>query len=409
MENQQAIDIPTMGVPDAVKKVVLRAPVLSQSGYGVHSRQIARWLLSRPDIDLIVHPVQWGITPWYLDATAQDGLIGEIMSRSRDDKGPFDVSVQVQLPNEWSTDLAKKNIGVTAGVETTICNPAWVTAVNAMDHVIVPSSFVKSTFERTGVLANNGANVSVVPESFIDSIVHESLGSTTTMNVEFDTIFNFLLIGQMTGRSSENDRKNIFNTLKWFCETFSEDKDVGLVLKTNSGRESKIDRLVTVDIIKQVLSLVRKGPYPKVHLLHGIMSDADVASLYRHPSIKALITLTRGEGFGLPILEAAASGVPVIATNWSGHMDFMKLGKFVKVDFELKQIPKSRVDNNIFVSDAKWAEVSETDVKRRLEKFRRSPDVPKEWALELKDKLLERFSYDAIKPMYDAIWEKLRV
>jgi hypothetical protein len=120
------------------KKVVLRAPVLSLSGYGVHSRQIAKWLLSRPDVDLIVHPVQWGMTPWQLNPNAYDGLIGKLMERSREDKGPFDVSFQVQLPNEWTVGLAKKDVGVTAGVETTICNPGWIKNVNAIKNVILP-------------------------------------------------------------------------------------------------------------------------------------------------------------------------------------------------------------------------------------------------------------------------------
>lgn len=386
------------------KKVLLRAPVLSQSGYGVHSRQIARWLLSREDVDLFVAPVNWGITPWFINPDEKNGLIGKIMACARPDPGPFDVSFQIQLPNEWDPKLAKKNVGVTAGVETTICNPDWIKCVNAMDHVIVPSTFVKTTFEKTGTLLDDGKRVSVIPESFIDEILDDS---SQGLPVEFSTKFNFLSIGQMTGRSSENDRKNIFNLLKWFCEAFKDNTEVGLVLKTNNGRETKMDRMLTSEIVRQVLGSVRKGEFPKVHLLHGSMSDSEMASLYRHQSIKAFVTLTRGEGFGLPILEAAASGLPVIATNWSGHLDFMKVGRFIKLDFELKQLPKSRIDKNIFVAEAKWADVQELDVKRKLEKFKERPEAPTEWAKEMRDRVRNEFSSDAVIKQYDEFWRLL--
>lgn len=384
-----------------MKNVVLKAPVLSQSGYGVHARQIARWLMSRKDVNLTIIPVQWGITPWFIDSKEKDGFIGQLMERIRPSKEPFDISFQVQLPNEWDTKLAKVNIGVTAGVETTICNPAWIKNIEAMNHVIVPSTFVKSTFDRTGNIPEG--KISVISESFIDEVLVDQ----PVLPIEFDTSFNFLAIGQITSRSSECDRKNLFIMLKAFCEAFKDNKDVGLVFKTNSGRETKLDRMITVDLVKQVVNAVRKGPYPKVHVLHGSMKDDEIASLYKHPSIKAFITLTKGEGFGLPILEAAASGVPIIATNWSGHLDFLKLGRFVKLDFELKQIPKSRIDKNIFVAEAKWAEVTEDDVKKKLLKFKEKPEPPTEWAKEMQGKVQKEFSFSAISAQYDALWEKL--
>jgi glycosyltransferase involved in cell wall biosynthesis len=166
---------------------------------------------------------------------------------------------------------------------------------------------------------------------------------------------------------------------------------------------TKIDKKICTDMFKQILKEARSGPNPKFHLIHGMMTDDDVAGLYRHPKIKGLVTLTRGEGFGLPILEAAASGLPVIATNWSGHMDFMQLGKFVNVDYELKEIDASRVDNKIFMKGSRWAEVIEDDFKRRIKKFRESSSVPREWASELQKKVHQSFSFEAVARK----WEEL--
>lgn len=219
-----------------------------------------------------------------------------------------------------------------------------------------------------------------------------------------ETSFNFLLFGQLTGSNQFNDRKNTLFALKWFCETFKDNKDVGLVVKTNSGQNSILDFRKTKDIFKRLVGEVRKGDYPRIYLVHGALDDREVAALYRHESIKALLTLTRGEGFGLPILEAAASDLPVIATNWSGHLDFLGLGKFIKLDYALHEVHESRVDNAIFLKDMKWAEVNEQDVKRKLRKFVAASSIPKGWALELGKKVREQFSFDAISNDYDSVF-----
>jgi glycosyltransferase involved in cell wall biosynthesis len=119
------------------------------------------------------------------------------------------------------------------------------------------------------------------------------------------------------------------------------------------------------------------------------------------PKIKALVALTRGEGYGLPILEAAASGLPVIATGWSGHLDFLKHGKFISIYYQLGEVHPSRVDNKIFVPGARWAHPSEEDFKKRVLKFRQSCQTPKQWADDLKPIIQEQYSLDAVNKRYD--------
>tara|TARA_Y100000310_G_scaffold317205_1_gene369803 strand:- start:1244 stop:2413 length:1170 start_codon:yes stop_codon:yes gene_type:complete len=376
------------------KKVLLRAPVLTMSGYGVHSRQVARWLLGRNDVSLTIQAVPWGITPWMLNADTQDGFVGKMMECCSDFQGPFDVSFQVQLPNEWDPKAATHNVGITAAVETDRCNPDWVNAVNLMDAVIVPSTHTLKCLESSG---NINTPTFVIPEAFPDVISQDTVPE---ISIDLNTEFNFLLFGQITGNNPMNDRKNIFNTIKWFCEVFKGNEDVGLIVKTNSGKSTKIDRVVTLNLMKELLGAVRKGPFPRIHFLHGSMSDDDIAGLYRHPKIKCLLTLTRGEGFGLPILEAAASGLPVIATNWSGHLDFMNLGKFIKIEHTLVDVHESRCDDNIFMRNAKWAEPVESDVKRKIEKFYNRVAIPTEWAQELSATLRKTHSFESISEHY---------
>lgn len=380
-----------------MKTVLFRGPTLTQSGYGHHARQVARYLLQRHDIDVKFATTPWGDTPWILDAESCNGLTGEIMKRSTKPDAKYDATIQLQLPNEWDPSLGTKNVGITAAVETDRCHPSWIAACNAMDVVIVPSQHAKASLTNTGSITKP---LLVVPESYCDEI-----GTCQPLETTFQTSFNFLLFGQLTGNNPNNDRKNLFYTIKWLCETFKDDPDVGIVIKTNAGRNSKIDRNIVLNVMKTLLAEVRKTPNPKVYLLHGDMSENDVAGLYQHPSIKALVALSRGEGYGLPILEAAASGLPVIATNWSGYLDFMKNGKFISIHHQLSEIHPSRVDDKIFVRGARWANPSEEDFKKRITKFRSSPTIPREWAAELQTKIRDQYSFERICKHYDSALE----
>lgn len=377
-----------------MKTVVFSGPALTRSGYGEHSRQVARWLLKKKDIDLRFMLTPWGDTPWLLDRNDHDGLVGEIMQRAAPLSGQADVSFQLKLPNEWDTKLARFNVGITAAVETDRCNPDWVTACNSMNIVIVPSNHAKESLTNTGTITTP---LIVVPEAFADACVAEDL----PQHPDFETSFNFLVFGQITGNHPNNDRKNIFYTIKWFNEVFKDDPDVGVVIKTNMGRNTLIDRTLTKNVLAQTINETRRGKGPKFYLLHGDMTEKEVAALYRHPQMKALVSLTRGEGFGLPTLEAAASGLPVIATNWSGHLDFMNQGKFISVFYQLQPVHDSRIDGKIFMKGSRWAEPSEEDFKKRVVKFKDSPTTPREWAADLAKKLRTTHSFDAICNAYD--------
>jgi glycosyltransferase involved in cell wall biosynthesis len=350
--------------------------------------------------------LSWGDTPWLLDTKLYDGLIEKIAKNTIDivvkPHEQYDVSFQLQLPNEWDPSIAKFNVGMTAAVETDICNPAWIDNCNKMDLIIVPSRHAASTLTKH---QNLKKPVVVVPESFCDEILAPDDRLPTLS--KFSTNFNFLLFGQITGDNPHNDRKNMFFTIKWLCEAFKDDKDVGIVIKTNVGRNTLIDRNKTKQLMKALVKECRKRDFPKIHLLHGDMTDEEVAALYRHKQIKALVALTRGEGYGLPILEAAASGLPVIATGWSGHLDFLNKGKFINVAYNLKNVHSSRVDNRIFLPHMKWAEIVEEDAKKKLTKFRVSSSNPKEWAKELEIVIKEKYSFIAICQAYDEVTKEV--
>ena len=383
------------------KKVLLRAPALSISGYGVHSRQVFRWLESRLDLDVFVQVLNWGDTSWMVNSDLEEGLVGRIMDKTIElQDQQFDVSFQLQLPDEWDTKFAKKNIGMSAVVETDVCNPEWIKIMNMMDEIIVPTNHIYQTIMRTEPTTTR---VHVIPESYIEAIDKKDVTMLDMPTINTD--FNFLLVGQFTGSDPWNDRKNIFLTIKWFCEAFADDPDVGLIIKANHGRGTMIDRAITKNTLKSILSEVRSGEFPKIHLIHGNLSPDEMAGIYRRPDVKCLISLTRGEGFGLPIVEAAASGVPVMATNWSGHLDFLNLGKFIPIKYKLIEIPENRVDNRIFLPGMKWADPNEQDFKVKVKKFRNKYQLPKQWAEDLASRIRAEFSLSAVIEKYNNFYD----
>ena len=185
------------------KNVLVRGPLLSQSGYGNHAREVVKWLLKKDNVNVKTQVLPWGITPWLLDKSAESGLVGKIMNMSIDStEDMFDVSYQIQLPSEWDPEIAKKNVGITAAVETDICHPSWISCCNRMDSIVVPSKFTKKTLERSGEIITP---ITVIPESFISEIKSED----KILEVDFSTEFNFLLFGMITGHNPKNDRKNL--------------------------------------------------------------------------------------------------------------------------------------------------------------------------------------------------------
>ncbi len=382
-----------------MKTVLLRGPVLTRSGYGEHTRQILRYLITK-NVKVSIQPLNWGVTPWHLNEGSCNGLIGEALKRC--DFKPetkYDISIQCQLPNEWDTSLAKYNVGVTAGVETDFANPVWVQLhANKMDRVIVPSHFSKRSLEKKAIASTA---IDVVPESYFEELLETPNNDILEDKIETD--FNFLTVGVLTGGSPETDRKNLFYLIKWFVEEFKNEKSVGLVVKTNRGRDTTIDRVGTKQLLGSILKELQHTGKPKIYFMHGDMSRAEMCSVYKSKKIKSYITTTRGEGFGLPILEAATAGLPVIGTNWSAHTEFMNLGKWLSLDYTLEAVHDSKIENEIFMKGSKWAEVKEADFKRKLRNFYKKPETPTQWAKELSKRLEKEYSAKSINRKYDEL------
>lgn len=386
-------------------KVLLRAPLLTNSGYGVHSRQIFEWLEQKKDIDLRVDCLRWGHCPWIVSPDGLNGLAGRIMSRAV----PFqkhesvDVSFQVQLPNEWDPSIARKNIGISAFVETDKCNPLWIEHCNKMDHIIVPSTFTKGVVEASGTLTKP---ITVVPEWYNHMLLNKSESDkiiAEDKRYNFNTQFNVLVMGLLTSVDSSTDRKNLVNTIRWLFDAFSDKKDVGIILKTSLGKDGIQDRKLCDQFMGDLVSNFRKTDFPKIHLVHGNLQPSEIAALYRHGSVKMFASATRGEGYGLPMIDAAVAGIPIVATGWSGQFEFLDRDLISPVDYTLETIPKNRIDNQIFLDGFQWAQPSRQSFQKEVKNVYNDYKKAKTKASKLKKKVTQKFHKKVLYKKYEEI------
>lgn len=381
-------------------KVLVRGPALTRTGYGEHCRFVLRALRQCEDIDLYFIPVNWGQSAWVWEDSEERTWIDNIVKKTAiygQQGGQYDLSFQVTIPNEWQP-MAPVNVGVTAGIETTKVAPIWLEKSNQMNKIITISQHSKDSFINTvyeGVDQRTGQRGLLRCVSDIE-IVHYPVkkdileNSITDLNLDIPTKFNFLTVAQW------GPRKNLHSTINWFVEEFIDNPDVGLVVKTFLKGGCILDKRALEREFKNTLSKY-KNRKCKVYLLHGDLSDEEMHSLYCDKKINALVSLTHGEGFGLPLFEAAYCGLPVIATDWSGHLDFLckptvdKKGRekvkphFAKVDYDLKQIPEYAVWDGVLQRDSMWAVPQQGSYKMRLREVYKDYDRFRSQARKLKE------------------------
>ena len=359
-----------------MKKVILSGPVLSRSGYGEHARFVLRALLEKSEVfDIYIDPTVWGKSNWIYDDTPFNKLVKTLIQKTQHFSGTFDLSIQVKIPNEWRP-MAVQNIGVTAAIETDKCSPQWIDACNKMDQVIVTSKHARNTivFPKYNLQDDNGNHAGILECKKDIQIVGYPVKNIAPKDIDLglETEFNFLTIAQF------GHRKNLENLILWFCEEFKNDDNVGLVVKAHHLNNCTSDQRDIVRRIKEINRQVGEKKC-KIYLVHGNMTEEEMHGLYTHEKIKCYVTTTHGEGFGLPIFEAAYSGMPVVAPAFSGHLDFLyapvknkKSGRvkrtplFSKVKAEIKNVQPEAVWENVIMPDAQWAFPMEKSFKKEI-------------------------------------------
>tara|TARA_A100001201_G_C4083823_1_gene199831 strand:- start:416 stop:1696 length:1281 start_codon:yes stop_codon:yes gene_type:complete len=416
------------------QNLVISCPASSRSGYGDHARDIIYSLIKMDRFNIKVMDQRWGTCPRtelenHPDIKAITMPLGEQMQVQPD------VWIQVTVPNEFQP-VGKFNIGITAGLETDRVPAEWIIGMNRMHMNIVPSHHSKVCFEQTAYTKKDdkgnviedikmqkpiytlfeGLDVNV-----FDKTPKEEIVEIEGMD-EIKESFCFLTVGHWLQGDFGQDRKDIGGTLKVFLESFkSMQTRPALVIKTSSATFSVMDKYEMIRKIKHIYSAYGDiSKMPKIYLLHGDLSQQEMNSLYNHPKIKAMISLTHGEGFGRPLLEFSVTGKPVIVSDWSGHLDFLNTFAF-RVPGKVADVHKSVYQKGIieeghrwFYADYGYASKLIKDVYRKYKKFlevsrKQRKFVKDNFTMEEMDKVFASIIDDSIPKPVELKLPKLKL
>ena len=396
---------------------VISCPIDTNSGYGARSRDFFKALyeLKKEEWEFQILPQRWGVTPWgYIrDNEKEWGWINPMLNKTGQLTRQPDVWIQVTIPNEFQP-IGKYNIGVTAGVETTICHHSWIEGLNRMNITLVSSNHAKKVFQESAFQKKDQSG-RVVEEIKLQKpveVLFEGADLNTYFHIEDEDLeetelvksldeieenFCYLFVGHWLQGEIGEDRKNTGLMLKTFLETFQNKKEKpALILKTSGAGASVMDREDMLKKIDAIRNQVGEN-LPNVYLLHGELSDKDINNLYNHKKVKAMFNLTKGEGFGRPILEFALCKKPIIVSAWSGHVDFLKQEFTCFLGGDLKNVHPSAAAKDIILTEAQWFSPNTTQAKHYLKDVYENYKKYKELAKQQAHYCKTNFSYEKMK------------
>lgn len=404
---------------------IFQSPIFTRSGYGEWAMAVGKSLLRYNKFELYIVPTPWGGTPRKLNIADIDQKdreaveLGNRILRTPLQKQP-EVFIQMTIPNEFQAP-AKYNIGITAGIETTIPPGEWIEGLNRMNVNFVTSKFNKTVFRQANFNKSfpDGHNEPLIMNKPMEVIgwgadtniykkTDEKVESVESALSNITEKFAFLFVGQWTSANGlYNDRKDIGNLIKTFCETFKDKKGERpcLILKTSGINFSITDRdscLARIAAIKKEVG----GDLPNVYLLHGELNDVEMNALFNHDKIKAHISFTHGEGYGHPLLLASLSGKPILASNWSGHLDFLNPKYAQLLQGNVKQVDPSCV-NQWIIKESSWFTVAYGLAEEKLKSlFYNHTQFIKDNAEKLRIENMEKFNLESMDKILHGYLDK---
>ena len=389
--------------------LLFRGPVETVSGYGSHSRDILKSLYDMDLFDIQIDSCNWGVTP-KTALNDNDEFHQWIKNNitTKIDTIP-DIYIEVTIPNE-AKRMGKWNCLITAGIETTIAPKDWIDGCNRMDLILTSSTFSKDVFLQSVYNENDKLTGKLIKQYKIEKpieILFEGVDTDvynnkyTGLDIEIEQDFCFLFVGHWLKGDLGQDRKDVGMLIKCFVEAFKDqDNQPALILKTSSAGFSVKEREMLRKKIKNLVKNIEKCP--PIYLLFGQLTDEEMNNLYNHPNIKSMVSITKGEGFGRPLLEFTMTGKPIIASNWSGHKDFLPMDKSIMVGGKLTDVHSSAI-NEYIIKDSKWFTANYSEVIEVFKIVKKDYESFSEKSLLLMEENKEKFSLLKMKEKFLSI------
>ena len=401
-------------------RFVISCPFDTYSGYGARARDIVKAIIDLDKYKVELLSQRWGETSWgFCNQNPEwNFLLGHLAKPNWQQQKP-DIWMQITIPNEFQP-VGKYNIGLTAGIEATACKPEWVEGMNRMDLNLVSSEFSKVNFENMIYEKKNSQTQQTMGQiklikpiktvfEGVNLDIYKTLKSNEIKNInlkEIDEQFCFLFVGHWMNGDLGHDRKNVGLLVKSFYETFKDKRGPkpALILKASTGVSSYISRDQILNKIKEIRKDIKSSNLPNIYLLSGEFSDQEMNELYNHPKVKAMLSLTKGEGFGRPLLEFGLTGKPIMASGWSGHMDFLNPEYTSLLPGTLEPVHASAA-NAWLIKEAKWFKVSEPHVGTTLKNLYKHYKKFLERSKKQKHFAKTNFSWENMRDLVDTILE----
>ena len=395
---------------------VISCPIDTYSGYGARSRDLVKAIIETNKYDVKILPQRWGNTSWgFIEDHLEWNFLKEFILTNPQLPSQPEIWAQITIPNEFQP-VGKYNIGITAGMETSVVKGEWIEGCNRMNLVITSSEFAKKTFELMDYEIKNqqgqtqGRLKLTTPIEVLfegaNTNIYKVIEQNQIKTINLDSIkesFAYLFVGHWMQGEFGEDRKNVGLLVKAFYETFkNKSKKPALILKASGGVSSYMDRdelLKKIEIIKKT---VVANSLPNIYLLHGEFTDEEMNELYNHSKVKAMVSLTKGEGFGRPLLEFSLVKKPIMTTNWSAHTEFLNSEFTTLMNGELKNLHPS-VLNDWFVKEAQWFNVNPMEVNHYLKDIFENYKKYQNNANRQTYKSKTEFSWDKMKEKLDTI------
>ena len=391
---------------------VISCPIDTYSGYGAHSRDIVKALIELDKYEVIIVPQRWGNTPQgFITYNPEWEFLNKYLVKGQVTP---DIWAQITVPNEF-TPMGKYNIGITAGIETTLSPVEWVEGCNRMNLVLGSSKHTidilrnskfekrdKKTNQVVGIIEWKGKGEILFEGAHTE--VYKPIKSNFPLNIKEN--FAYLFCGHWIEGNVGEDRKNVGLLIRAFYETFkNKTKAPALVLKTSTVGTSYVDRDNILKKIEAIKNTVKANKLPNVYLLHGEFTDKEMNEIYNHPKIKAMVSLTKGEGFGRPLLEFSLTNKPILTTNWSGHTDYLNPEFTTLLPGTLTKVHPSAA-NKMLMKESQWFSVDHIHASHYLKDIFENYKMYKENAKRQGYQSRTKFSYNKMKELLGGILNK---
>ena len=402
---------------------VISCPIDTYSGYGARSRDIVKAVVELEKYDVKILPQRWGNTPFgFIKNNPECEFLQSLILEKPSLPSQPEIWAQITVPNEFQK-IGKYNIGITAGIETTIAPSEWVIGCNKMDLILGSSKHTidvlkNSKFEKRDKKTNQvvekiewRGNSEILFEG-ADTEMYKPLTTPMLNNKLYKSLnsipesFAYLFVGHWIQGDLGEDRKNVGLLIKAFFETFkNKSRKPALILKTSQVGSSYMDRNAIIEKIKTIKATCKSKNLPNVYLLHGEFTDEEMNEIYNHSKVKAMVNLTKGEGFGRPLLEFSLTNKPILTTNWSGHTDYLNPNFTTLLNGTLKEVHPSAA-NNMLLKEAQWFNVDTGQVGYYLKdiftNYKKYKDLAKRQGFRSKS----NFSFEKMKEKLGKVLEE---